>query len=203
MRREKLEELQDYIKELKAKKIKLIEKPEKKTFLKIETYQCELENGSRLEREKLKKGKREGSAAIILPITKEKNTILVVQPRVFMKNGVGIELPAGYMEKEESPLMAAKRELEEETGYIPKEMIELARYYQDQGCSAAYNYSYLAFGCEKEKQQQLDSDEIIHYFECRLEEAYELIEMGYIQDVQSQYTLEKAKTYIKKMNQGK
>ena len=50
MRREKLEELQDYIKELKAKKIKLIEKPEKKTFLKMETYQCELENGSRLER---------------------------------------------------------------------------------------------------------------------------------------------------------
>ena len=72
MRREKLEELQDYIKELKAKKIKLIEKPEKKTFLKIETYQCELENGSRLEREKLKKGKRDGSAAIILPITKKK-----------------------------------------------------------------------------------------------------------------------------------
>ena len=79
MRREKLEELQDDIKELKAKKIKLIEKPEKKTFLKIETYQCELENGSLLEREKLKKGKRDGSAAIILPITKEKNRVQIIK----------------------------------------------------------------------------------------------------------------------------
>src|SRR5699024_2607301 len=110
----------------------------------------------------MKKRKKRWERCYHYSYYKKKNTILVGEPRVFMKNGVGIELPAGYMENEESSLMAGKRELEEETGYIPKEMIELARYYQDQGCSAAYNYSYLAFGGEKEKQQQLDSDEIIH-----------------------------------------
>lgn len=72
MRREKLEELQDYIKELKAKKIKLIEKPEKKTFLKMETYQCELENGSRLEREKLKKEKEMGALLSFFLLQKKK-----------------------------------------------------------------------------------------------------------------------------------
>lgn len=199
MRKEKLEELQGYIKELKWKRKKLLEVDPRHSFLHTERYQYELENGITITREKLKKGKSDGSATVILPITKDNQTLLVVQPRVFTQgDGVGIELPAGYIEKDETPEVAARRELEEETGYVPHDMIELAHYYQDQGCSGAYNYSYLALGCEKKKAQHLDADEMIHYFECHVEEAYELMERGYIQDIQSQYALEKAKKYIYK-----
>ena len=124
--------------------------------------------------------------------------MLVVQPRVFTKDKVCVELPAGYIEENEDPLTAGKRELIEETGYVPQKMQLLASFYQDQGCSAAYNYSMLALDCQKIKDQNLDKDEVIKYFECSFDEAIELVECGYITDIQSQFTIEKAKSLVKK-----
>ena len=74
----------------------------------------------------------------------------------------------------------------------------LASFYQDQGCSAAYNHSMLALNCKKTKEQNLDKDEIIRYFECSFDEAVELVNRGYITDIQSQFTMEKAKPYVYK-----
>lgn len=206
MRKEKLEELKSYIKELKTiKKIPreqeviydLKGKPKSRGFLQIESYDCYLNNGRVIPREKILKNKGNGDAAIVLPITKEGNTLLVVQPRPNTKETVGVEFPAGYVEDFEEPMITGERELLEETGYVPEKMIFLDRYYQDQGCSGAYNHSYLALGCEKIKKQQLDKDEIIRYFECRYEEVEELIEMNFISDVNSKYAFSKAKQYIK------
>ena len=206
MRKEKLKELKEYMKELST--IKKIKEPEEysydekgnpikpKNFINIEKYNCILRNGMMIPREKIVKNGKTGSAAIILPITEENNTLLVVQPRVFTKETVCVELPAGYIEDGESPLEAGKRELEEETGYVPTEMKVLASFYQDQGCSSAYNYSILALGCKKIKGQKLDKDEYIRYFECSFDEALELVNRGYITDLQSQFTIEKAKSYI-------
>ena len=208
MRKEKLEELRNYIKELQTitkerKKEEFIyyqgTKPiQRKGFINVESYNCKLQNGIIIPREKIVKGGSDGNAAIILPITKEGNTLLVVQPRVFTKETVCVELPAGYLEKDEDPLTAGKRELEEETGYVPEEMKLLASFYQDQGCSATYNHSMLALGCKKTKEQNLDKDEIIRYFECSFDEAVELVDRGYITDIQSQFTIEKAKSLVKK-----
>ena len=206
MRKEKLKELKEYMKELST--IKKIKEPEEysydekgnpikaKNFINIEKYNCILRNGMMIPREKIVKNGKTGSAAIILPITEENNTLLVVQPRVFTKETVCVELPAGYIEDGESPIEAGKRELEEETGYVPTEMKVIASFYQDQGCSSAYNYSILALGCKKIKGQKLDKDEYIRYFECSFDEALELVKNGYITDLQSQFTIEKAKSYI-------
>lgn len=206
MRKEKLEELKSYIEELKA--IKIERKPhsiykesnsiKKEGFINVESYDCTLQNGITIPREKIVKGRKDGNAAIILPITNEGNTLLVVQPRVFTKDKVCVELPAGYIEENEDPLTAGKRELIEETGYVPQKMQLLASFYQDQGCSAAYNYSMLALDCQKIKDQNLDKDEVIKYFECSFDEAIELVECGYITDIQSQFTIEKAKSLVKK-----
>lgn len=207
MRKEKLEELKSYIEELRTtktdrKKEQFIYqegKPiKRKGFIDVESYNCTLQNGIVIPREKIVKGGKDGNAAIILPITTEGNTLLVVQPRVFTQETVCVELPAGYIEDNEDPITAGKRELEEETGYIPEQMKLLASFYQDQGCSAAYNYSMLATGCQKIKEQNLDKDEIIRYFECSFDEAIELVDQGYIKDIQSQFTIEKAKSLVKK-----
>ena len=207
MRKEKLEELNDYIKELQTitkerKKEDFIyqgtEPVQRRGFINVESYNCKLQNGIIISREKIVKGASNGNAVIIFPVTKEGNTLLVVQPRVFTKETVCVELPAGYLEKDEDPLTAGKRELEEETGYVPEEMRLLASFYQDQGCSAAYNHSMLALGCKKIKEQNLDKDEIIRYFECSFDEAVELVERGYITDIQFQFTMEKAKPYVYK-----
>lgn len=196
MRKEKLEELNEYVELLKTKKKELIEKTG--DFIKVHKYLIELNNGEVITREKILKGNNAGNASIVLPVTADGNVILVVQPRVFTRNGVGIELPAGYLDESEEYEDAARRELFEETGYVPDNVRLLGEFYQDQGCSAAYNKSFLAEGCRKIGSQSLDSSEFIKYFECSVDELYELVELEMINDLQSQYTIEKAKQYIRR-----
>lgn len=195
MREEKLEEIKIYIDELKT--INFAQKIEKSKFIKSEIYDCYLNNGKIINREKLIKASSDGDAAVILPITKDKNVILVVEPRVFSELTVGIGLPAGYVEKGESYLQAAIRELEEEIGYTPTEIISLGSHYQDMGCSAALNECYIANECVKVGEQRLDDGEYIKYIELTIEEAYELMDMGYIKDANAVITLLKAKKYVK------
>lgn len=195
MRKEKLEELNQYKKELQ-----LIEKRKissKQSFLKIEHYTCILKNNQVIKRDLLLKGNIDGSAVIILPITTSGNVLLVVQPRVFTKNTVGVEVPAGYIEKGENPKEAAKRELLEETGYLANKMTFLTSYYQDQGISNAYNYVFLAEECKKVCSQNLDETEYIKYLECTYEEALEFIKRSDICDVNSMFALELGKQYRK------
>ena len=90
MRKEKLEELKDYILELKTIKRERLEEEYKyengvvigrKGFLNIENYKCYLNNGEVIRREKISKGGIDKSACIVMPVTKDNKTILVVQPR--------------------------------------------------------------------------------------------------------------------------
>lgn len=196
MRKEKLEELEIIIDGFKSIKQEKLNK--EASFLKSEVYSCSLNNGKTITREKIVKNGSDGSAAIILPVTKENNVILTVEPRVFTKRTVGIGIPAGYIEKDEAPYIAALRELEEETGYVPNEMIKLGGFYQDMGCSSAYNEAFIAMDCEKKSEQNLDPGEYIKYFDCTYEEALELIDMGYIEGCNAIITLGKAKKYMKR-----
>ncbi len=197
MRKEKLEELESYINELKTIKAEEID-ASPNGFLSIKRYQCTLNNGKNIIREKIIKNGKDGNAAIILPITKEGNVILVVQPRVFKPLTVGVEIPAGYIEDNEEIIEGAKRELKEETGYVCEEMIMLAKYFQDSGCSAAFNHSFLALNCTKISEQNLDKDEYIKFFECTFQEALELIDLGYISGANPLIAFEKAKKYLNK-----
>lgn len=199
MRKEKLEELKSYIEELKTVEV-LEQKQISEGFLSLEEITVRLNNGKVLKRNKLLKGKekKDGNAAIILPITTEGNVLLTVQPRISTEMTVGVELPAGYIEEGEEGIFAAQRELEEETGYIPKKLEFLTDYYQDQGCSGALNECFLATGCKKQKEQHLDKDEFIHYFECTYEEMLELIDLKYIRDAGSKITIYEANQKVKK-----
>ena len=132
MRKEKLEELKSYIEELKTIKTERKEEQfiyhkeqpiKRKGFINVESYDCTLQNGIIIPREKIVKGGKDGNAAIILPVTNEGNTLLVIQPRVFTKETVCVELPAGYIEENEDPITAGKRELVEETGYLSNNLI--------------------------------------------------------------------------------
>lgn len=170
----------------------------KKHFINVKSYQCELNDGRIVIRDKILKGSRDGSASIIVPVTDEGKIILVVQPRILTKNKISVEFPAGYIDDGESPEDAALRELREETGYVPSEMVKLAEYYQDQGCSSAYNYCYLALGCKKVYEQSLDRDEYIEYVEAYFDEVLELLNEGTINDANSIIALERARKILNK-----
>lgn len=196
MREEKIEELEKIIDSLKTiKKEKLTKEPK---FIRSEVYRCHLNNDKTITREKILKNNKDGSAAIILPVTSDNNVVLTVEPRVFSKRTVGIGIPAGYIEDGEDSYVAALRELEEETGLVPDKLTKMGGFYQDMGCSSAYNETFLATGCKWLKNQNLDESEYIKYFECTYDEALELVDMNYIEGCNAVIALNKAKKYIKK-----
>ena len=123
MRKEKLQKLKEIINELKT--IEVIERDinQKNKFLQSKSYYFKLSNGIIIPREKLIKGAKDGSAAIIMPVLPNNEILTVIEPRVFTEMTVGIGFPAGYIENGEDITASALRELREETGFVPNEIM--------------------------------------------------------------------------------
>ena len=68
----------------------------------------------------------------IIAITEEDNIVLVKQYRKAIGKTI-LEIPAGKLELMEEPKGTAKRELEEETGYISDELKYLTEFYPTPG----------------------------------------------------------------------
>ena len=197
IRKEKLEQLKSIVEELKTIQVIEREVDQKNKFLQSKFYNFKLNNGIIIPRERLIKGGKDGSAAIIMPVLPNNEILMIIEPRVFTQLTVGVGFPAGYIEKGEDTKVGALRELREETGFVPKDMIELDSFYQDEGVSSALNHIFLALDCEKKFDQDLDKDEIIKYMTFNYEELFELEKIGYIKGCNTKLALEKSKVYMK------
>ncbi len=191
MIKKKLEKIDEIIKEFKPVKREETT-PE---FLKVKAYNYTLNNGEVQKREQIIKGSKEGSAVIIVPYIGD-NLLLVIEPRVFTKKGVCVGFPAGYIEDNETPLVAALRELQEETGLVPESLVEVDSFYQDEGCSSAFNHIFIAYNCKKQYEQHLDEGEYIKYMEFTVDEAFELEKLGYINSSNSKLALSKVRKKV-------
>jgi ADP-ribose pyrophosphatase len=219
MKKRSLEELKQLLEELKTIKKTLVPKSEvykshiieidgdqyirledlnKGQFVTNERYICTLNNGKDIIREKIQKAKKDGSAVIVIPVTKNNEVIVTVEPRVFTEKTVGVGFPAGYIEDDEKPEVAALRELQEEIGVIPKKLIKLASFYQDEGISAAKNIAYIALECVEGYEKNPDEGEFVEYFKCSFQDVLELQQEGYIEGSNSVIAIEKAKPYFTK-----
>lgn len=224
MRKSSLEELKGYLEELKTVQKRLVPKEEvyrdrikevdqkryvpldeitKGQFVTTEKYACTLNNGEVIFREKIQKAKKDGSAVIVIPVTTDNEVIVTVEPRVFTENTVGIGFPAGYIEEGEEPYVSALRELQEEVGCIPTHLIELARFYQDEGISGAKNVAYLALGCTEGHEKNPDPGEFIRYAKCGFREVVALQEEGFIEGSNSIIAIEKSKPYFNRRGKVK
>lgn len=88
--------------------------------------------------------KHERPTVAILAITKAQQVILVEQFRPGPKK-VLRELPGGYIDKGESPLAAARRELREETGYAGS--LTVVTKFADCAYSSRIRHCFLATRC--------------------------------------------------------
>ncbi len=195
MRKEKLQELKKYIEELKV--VAQI-KEAKSSFITSIPYTFKLNNGAYIKREQILKNNNDGSAVIVIPLTIDNEILMVVEPRVFTAKTVSVSFPSGYLEEGESPYEAALRELKEETGYIPKYIKLLDSFYQDEGCSKAFNHIFIAFNCTCKSTQSLDEGEIIRYMTFNLKELDKLEQMGYLNSANSKLALAKGREYLRK-----
>ena len=189
IRKEKLEEIRKILEEFKTIKKEKINKKDSDKFIKSEAYRYYLNDGSNIVREKLIKGKNNGSAAIIIPKLENGEFLTIIEPRVFTELTVGVGFPAGYIEQGENPKEGALRELNEEVGYSSDYLVELDSFYQDEGCSEALNRIYLALDCKKVGTQHLDKDEKIKYISLNLDELIELEKMKIIRGCNTKLAL--------------
>ncbi len=119
----------------------------------------------------------EGVIAIV-PVTKEGEVVLIRQFRPPVNNNV-VELPAGLIDRGELPEEAAARELLEETGYEPEELIFLARGPLSSGSSREILTVYLAKGLRFRGIGKRDEAEDIEVVKVPLDDIYEKLSRLY------------------------
>lgn len=94
------------------------------------------------------------------------------------------EVPAGKIDPNENRLVAAKRELAEETGFRAKNWTPLARYYASPGFLAEWMQIFLAEGLTPGSTSP-DEDERIDLFFVPFSELLRLIDTGQIHDAKT------------------
>lgn len=168
------------------------------SFLHLKEGYYQLNNGEEIRRESVVRRVGIADAVAMFAITKEKEILLVIQPRAALPTAtkVDIELPAGYIENNEDILEAAKRELSEETGYIPEKVTVIDNYYPSLGYSGEKIYIVLAIGCEKKEEQHLDKDEFISYIRVSIDEFKYLLENDYILDATARLAYYRTLEYL-------
>ncbi len=113
------------------------------------------------------------SGGVVIAAMKDDETILLVKQYRYPLKHVNIELPAGKLEKGENPDFAAKRELEEETGYASTHWKHVLTIPSNATIADNYAHIYFADMCEKVSDLHLDDTEFLNvctYTPAKIEE---------------------------------
>lgn len=119
-------------------------------------------------------------AAAILAFDENGKVILVKQHR--FGHGYILEVPAGTLDKGESPKHCAFREIQEETGYRASKLTHLLTYYPSIGYNKEAIHCFVAKGLKKVSEQVLDEDEIMSVVKIDLKRLIGMIKAGKIID---------------------
>ena len=129
-------------------------------------------------------------AVVLLALDGDGRLLLVTQYRV-PSAGAMLELPAGTLDVHdgvvEDPLVAAHRELEEETGYRARAMERICGFWSAPGFSTEYLTLYLATDLHPAGEDRLspDDDEDLRLVKLDWRDAVAAVEAGVIEDAKS------------------
>lgn len=126
---------------------------------------------------------RHKGACAIVALDEAGRFLLVEQYRAAIASST-LEIPAGKLEGDEDPLVCAKRELEEETGYRGGSWQKLTALLSTPGFCDEVLHIYLATGLEGGEAKP-DADEFLNLHRISQQEAVEAIVCGRITDAKS------------------
>lgn len=135
-------------------------------------------------------------ASAIVALTDDGNLILEKQYRYPIK-AVTLEIPAGKRDGDEDPLICAKREFAEETGYEASSWTKIGAIATTVGFSDEVIHLYLAKGLV-EGSQHTDEDEFINLVKIPFDEAVSMIYRGEISDAKTICAIMMAKEFFLK-----
>ena len=150
----------------------------KGSLLDIYVDEVQVHSGKR----KIREYTKHPGAAAVIPILPDGNIGLIRHYR-YPTNQIHIEVPAGKIDPGEDIETTAKRELEEEIGYVPKKLTFLTKINPCIGYSDESIWLYL--GEELEKVENVQTDESIEFFPVSYDKAVELVWSGKITDVKT------------------
>jgi 8-oxo-dGTP pyrophosphatase MutT (NUDIX family) len=135
--------------------------------------------------------------AIFIAALDNKQNIHLIQLFRYTINQFSIEIPAGGLENSEKPLLAAKRELQEETGLKAKKWKQLGKIHLANGFLNQCGYVFLA----QELTQTLENEQLEEGIQgvtkLSLKEAFSLVDKGKITDSQTIAALTMVDRYLK------
>lgn len=143
-------------------------------ILSLSVYKLSL-GGRKVTREVIE---HPGAAAMIAI---EEGKLLLVRQHRF-PYGFALEIPAGTLNKGESPRKCAFRELREETGYEAKKMTPLVKYYPSIGYNTEIIHCFVASGIKKVSGLNLDEDEIMSVVKIDFRKVLKMVLSGKIAD---------------------
>ena len=137
---------------------------------------------------------RHPNSVVIAPVDAEGNLAMALQYR----NAAGcelLELPAGVIEGDASPMDAARRELREETGLDAEEFTEIGNFFAAPGAMTERLYAFLATGLFP-NPLPADEDERITVERVPFAEAVRMARAGELNDAKTLATLLLAAPHI-------
>ena len=136
------------------------------------------------------RGKRKNYSTVV-PFLSERE-VLVIRSYRHLVDSIQFEIPSGYIEEGESPIDAAQREFNEETGYVTNNMVFIGEYTLDYSMFEQKGFIYAAYDLVKKNKQNLGLMESIKIESLTIEELKNMLFKGQILNAASIVALYKS-----------
>ena len=136
------------------------------------------------------RGKRKNYSTVV-PFLSERE-VLVIRSYRHLVDSIQFEIPSGYIEEGESPIDAAQREFNEETGYVTNNMVFVGEYTLDYSMFEQKGFIYAAYDLVKKNKQNLGLMESIKIESLTIEELKNMLFKGQILNAASIVALYKS-----------